>query len=125
MRHTFVLLCFSAALSVNAQRVLHFTATSGYDHGTRDVSFAMFTAIGDQLGAEVVNDATGATFSDANALAQFNAIIFSNTSGNDILDATQRANFEQWVTNGGHVLGIHAASDTYRHSSANGNNTGT
>ena len=125
MRHTFVLLCVCAALSGNAQRVLHFTATSGYDHGTRDVSFAMFTSIGDQLGAEVVNDATGATFSDANTLAQFNAIIFSNTSGNDILDAAQRANFEQWVANGGHVLGIHAASDTYRHSSANGNNTGT
>jgi type 1 glutamine amidotransferase len=29
------------------------------------------------------------------------------------------------VNAGGHVLGIHAASDTYRHSTANGANTGT
>lgn len=58
-------------------------------------------------------------------MAQFDAIIFSNTSGNAILNADQRANFVQWVADGGHVLGIHAASDTYRHSTANGNNTGT
>ncbi|MBL7952682.1 MAG: ThuA domain-containing protein [Flavobacteriales bacterium] len=125
MRNTISLLCVAAALSVNAQRVLHFTATSGYDHGTRDASFAMFTSIGNELGIEVVNDATGTTFSDATVLAGFDAIIFSNTSGNNILDATQRANFEAWVSAGGHVLGIHAASDTYRHNTANGNNTGT
>jgi len=125
MRNTLFLVSVAATLSVNAQRVLHFTATSGYDHGTRDVSFAMFTSIGNEIGAEVVNDPTGTTFSDASTLAEFDAIIFSNTSGNNILDATQRANFEQWVNDGGNVLGIHAASDTYRHSTANGNNTGT
>lgn len=125
MRNTISLLCVAASLFVNAQRVLHFTATSGYDHGTRDVSFAMFTSIGNEIGAEIVNDPTGTTFSDASALGEFDAVIFSNTSGNNILDATQRANFEQWVADGGDVLGIHAASDTYRHSTANGNNTGT
>ncbi len=125
MRNTISLLCVAATVPVNAQRVLHFTATSGYDHGTRDVSFALFTSIGNEIGAEVVNDPTGTTFSDAGALAEFDAIIFSNTSGNNILDATQRVNFENWVNAGGDVLGIHAASDTYRHSTANGNNTGT
>lgn len=114
-----------ATVGAHGQRVLHFTTTSGYDHGTRDVSFTMFTSIGNEIGAEVVNDATGTTLSDASALAQFDAIIFGNTSGNNILDATQRANMEAWVNAGGHVMGIHAASDTYRHSSANGYNTGT
>lgn len=125
MRNTLFLLSVAATLLGNAQRVLHFTATSGYDHGTRDVSFALFTSIGNEIGAEVVNDPTGATFSDALTLAEFDAIVFSNTSGNNILDATQRANFEQWVNEGGNVLGIHAASDTYRHGTANGSNTGT
>jgi len=69
--------------------------------------------------------AKGDPFSDPGTLAQYAVIIFSNTSGNAILDEGQRANFEQWVANGGRVLGIHAASDTYRHSTANGNNTGT
>lgn len=125
MRNSIALLCVAATSMAHAQRVLHFTATSGYDHGTRDVSFALFTGIATELGIDVVNDPIGTVLSDASALGEFDAIIFSNTSGNDILDATQRANFEQWVNAGGHVMGIHAASDTYRHSTANGNNTGT
>jgi len=119
-----VALLFASGVCAQS-KVLHFTKTSGFDHGTRDVSFALFTSIGNEIGAEVVNDPTGATFSDPVTLAEFDVIVFSNTSGNNILDATQRANFEQWVNDGGNVLGIHAASDTYRHSTANGNNTGT
>ena len=107
------------------QRVLHFTKTSGFDHNTREVSFAKFQSIAADLGVEVDDDATGVTFSDPSALALYDVIVFANTSGNAILDATQRANFEAYIANGGSMLGIHAASDTYRHSTANGNNTGT
>ncbi|MBK9760712.1 MAG: ThuA domain-containing protein [Flavobacteriales bacterium] len=85
----------------------------------------MFTGIGSELGSEAINDPLGATFSDPTALAEFDVVVFSNTSGNNILDAGQRANFEQWVQSGGSILVIHAATDTYRHSPANGNNTGT
>lgn len=109
---------------LQAQQVLHFTATSGFDHGTRDVSLAMFEDIASELGLTVINAPNGASFPDATALADMDVIIFSNTSGNNILTAQQRADLENWVANGGHVLGIHAASDTYRHSTANGNNTG-
>lgn len=109
----------------SAQHVLHFTRTSGWDHQTRDVSFAMFQGIADELQVQVDNDATGEAFSDAATLDQYSAIVFSNTSGDAILNEQQRTNFEAWVANGGHVMGIHAASDTYRHSAANGGNTGT
>lgn len=111
--------------SVHARSILHFTSTSGFDHNTRGVSHTMFQTIADELGLTVVDDDPGNSFSDPFTLAQYDVIVFSNTSGNDILNAQQRANFEQWVANGGHVLGIHAASDTYRHSTANGSNTGT
>lgn len=110
---------------LHAQQVLHFTATSGFDHGTRQASFALFTDIGAAHGWTIVGDDDGHSFDSPATLAQFDAVIFSNTSGDQILDAAQRANFEQWAANGGHVLGIHAATDTYRHSTANGNNTGT
>jgi type 1 glutamine amidotransferase len=113
-------------LTVMAQpRILHFTRTSGYDHGTRTASFAMFQSIALELGATVDDDQSGDPFSDPTTLAEYDVIVFSNTSGNAILNAPQRAHFEAWVANGGHVMGIHAASDTYRHSTANGNNTGT
>lgn len=106
-------------------RILHFTRTSGFDHGTRAVSFAMFQGIALELGATVDDDQSGDPFSDSATLSEYDVIIFSNTSGNAILSAQQRSHFEDWVANGGHVLGIHAASDTYRHSTANGGSTGT
>jgi len=125
MRLSNLLLFFLTVFTVQAQSVLHFTRTSGYDHNTRNQSFALFTAIGGEIGVTVVDDPTGDQFSDLSTLLQFDVIVFSNTSGAAILDATQRNNFEAYVANGGSVLGIHAASDTYRHSAANGNNTGT
>ncbi len=109
---------------VQAQRVLHFTKTSGFDHGTREVSFSMFTSIGSEIGAEVIDDADGSSFNDLATLAEFDVVVFANTSGNAILDEQQRSNFETWIAQGGHLMGIHAATDTYRHSSANGADTG-
>lgn len=84
----------------------------------------MFGSIGSELMIDVDDDASGATFSDPMALSSYDVIVFSNTSGNAILDAEQRTNFEAWMAGGGRVMGIHAASDTYRHSTSNGNNTG-
>ncbi len=72
----------------------------------------------------VVNDLDGSSFDSLSSLLNYDLIIFSNTSGSSILDSSQRANFEQYIQNGGNLLGIHAASDTYRHSTANGSNTG-
>ncbi len=106
-------------------RILHFTRTSGYDHGTRTVSYAMFQSIAQEVGCSVDDDQSGDPFSDPATLSEYDVIIFSNTSGNAILSPQQRSNFEDWVANGGRVMGIHAASDTYRHSTANGVNTGT
>ena len=126
MRLATLLLAFCTGITLFSQpRVLHFTSTSGFDHGTRNVSYAMFQSISTEIGATVDDAPTADVFSDPGSLAQFDAIVFSNTSGNAILDTDQRTNFENWITSGGHVLGIHAASDTYRHSTANGNNTGT
>lgn len=118
------LLVVAASASAQSTRVLHFTRTSGYDHNTRAVSNAMLQSIAVLMDISVDDDATGDPFNSLAALGQYSAIIFANTSGNAILDAQQRANFEQWVANGGHVMGIHAASDTYRHSTANGGSTG-
>lgn len=85
----------------------------------------MFQSIAQEVGVSVDDDQSGDPFSDPASLSEYDVIIFSNTSGNAILSAQQQSNFEAWVANGGHVMGIHAASDTYRHSTANGSNTGT
>ncbi len=118
------LLSYTLWMSASGQNILHYTETSGFDHGTRDVSFGMFQDIATAHGLNVVNDNDGEAFSDLASLQQFTAIIFSNTSGAALLDIDQRANFEAYIASGGSAMGIHAASDTYRHSTANGNNTG-
>ena len=105
--------------------VLHYTETSGYDHNTRSQSLAMVQSIGSTHGFTVVTDDDGSEFNSLANLQQYAVVIFSNTSGDNILNATQRANFEAYINAGGSYLGMHAASDTYRHSTANGSNTGT
>jgi len=119
-----MVLCLSG-FNVIAQNVLHFTATSRYDHGTRQVSLSMFQDLCSQIGCTVTDDPLGDQFNTLAQLSQYQVVVFSNTSGNGILSSEQRNIFEQWVSAGGNVLGIHAASDTYRHSTSNGNNTGT
>ncbi|MEM6264601.1 MAG: ThuA domain-containing protein, partial [Bacteroidota bacterium] len=101
-------------------KVLHYTETSGYDHRTRNESLSMFQNLGTSNNFSVVNDNTGATFNSLTDLQAYQVIIFSNTSGNTILTAAQRANFEAYMESGGGFVGLHAASDTYRHSSADG-----
>jgi type 1 glutamine amidotransferase len=118
-----LLLCSSTFGQVT--KVLHYTETSGYDHQTRSVSYAMFEQIGADHGFLVDDDSTGAAFDSHANLQQYDAIIFSNTSGNAILSTLQQQNFEQYMDNGGALIGIHAATDTYRHSTANGNSTGS
>ena len=119
---TFNLTVYS--LFAQSFRVLHYSETSGYDHQTRSVSLSMFQDIALANNFLVDDDLTGDAFNSLSNLEQYALVVFSNTSGDAILDANQRANFEAYINDGGSYLGIHAASDTYRHSSANGANTG-
>lgn len=127
MRKTFlsVFLAFllfpAVSVSQNTYQVLHYTETSGYDHLTRSNSLSMFQSFANIV---VTDDQTGDEFDTLSNLTQYDLVVFSNTSGNAILDSTQRSNFEQYIQQGGSLLGIHAATDTYRHSSANGTGTG-
>src|SRR5215207_5263216 len=118
MKCMLFVLVLARCIDLSGQNVLHYTETSGYDHATRDVSLAMFQAIAAEHGLSVTHDIDGSSFNSLGSLQAFGAVIFSNTSGDGILDATQRANFEAYIAGGGNVLGIHAASDTYRHSTA-------
>lgn len=124
-----LLLCISMSAWANhliAQdfRILHYTQTTGWDHGTADESLQMFQELGVANNFAVEQDVDGTSFNDLATLQQYDVIVWSNTSGSYNLDATQRANFEAYIQGGGSYLGIHAASDTYRHSTANGGDTG-
>lgn len=123
--HRIVLLFVMMPVILQAQQVLHYSETSGFDHNTRAASLTMFNDLGAVDGYSVVDDQDGSEFNSLTGLLQYAAVIFSNTSGDAILDSLQRTNFESYINAGGSALGIHAASDTYRHSTANGSNTGS
>ncbi len=106
-------------------KVLHYSETSGFDHGTRNNSYTMFKEIGQNNEFTVDHDQTGKKFNSLDSLQQYEVVVFANTSGESILNAKQRDNFEVYIQSGGALLGIHAGSDTYRHSTANGTKTGT
>jgi len=118
----FFLLNFSAISQVT--HILHYTETSGYDHQTRQVSYDMFSQMGIQNGFLVDNDSTGDAFNTLSNLQQYDVVVYANTTGDAILDSNQQQNFVQYIGNGGNLIGIHSATDTYRHSTANGTNTG-
>ena len=98
MRSTISLLIVLFCCSLHAQSILHFTRTSGWDHNTREQSFALFTDIANEIGVSVVDDATGDQFTDLATLLQFDVILFSNTSGDAIL-TTETQNFEAFIAN--------------------------
>ncbi len=106
-------------------KILHYTETSGYDHNTRQVSLAMLQNLGLNHGFTVDNDTDGSSFDSLSTLLQYAVVVFASTSGDNILTASQRSNFESYINAGGSFAGIHSASDTYRHSTADGVNTGT
>ncbi|GAB3860744.1 hypothetical protein GCM10027610_102170 [Dactylosporangium cerinum] len=93
-----------------AYDVLVFSKTAGFRH---DAIPAGIQAIRD-LGA--ANNFTVTATEDAGAfttgnLAQYETVVFLNTTG-DVLNDTQQTAFESYIRGGGGYVGVHAAADT-------------
>ncbi|GAA0730223.1 hypothetical protein GCM10009430_41270 [Aquimarina litoralis] len=113
-----LLVQFSYAQDFN---VLVFHETNGFRHtGAINASIAMLEDLGANADHDTwsVDDTRDASvFTDQN-LANYDVIIFSNTSGGDLLDDNQKNAMETFIQNGGGFVGFHAASDTYRGTNA-------
>lgn len=94
-----------------AFKVLVFSATAGYRHASITNGIALIQALGttNNFGVDTTEDAT--RFTDAN-LAQYRAIVFLNTTGDVLTNATQLNALQHYVEAGGGWVGVHAASDT-------------
>lgn len=92
-------------------RVLIFTETRGFRHNSIPDAIAALEALADSAGIEtdLAGDSSG-VFTDAN-LANYDAVIWSSTTG-DVLNNDEQAAFERYIRAGGGYMGIHAASDT-------------
>ncbi|MFG6444521.1 ThuA domain-containing protein [Microbacterium sp. P07] len=91
-------------------RVLVFSKTAGFRHGSIPAGVAAIEKLGVDNGFDVDATEDATTFTDDN-LAQYDAVIWLSTTG-DVLTADQQAAFERYIQAGGGYAGIHAASDT-------------
>lgn len=110
-----VLLLLSLSACFNApdeQRILVFTKTEGFRHGSIDAGIEALRSIGSAHGF-VVDTTESAAYFTEDSLKRYEAVVFLNTSG-DVLSFAQQADFERYVQAGGGFVGIHAAADTER-----------
>lgn len=90
-------------------RVLVFTRTQGFAHGSISDGVAMIQAIG--LAEPFDVDETDQTdVFTPSGLAAYDVVIWLSTTG-DVLDETEQAAFEGYIQSGGGYVGIHAAAD--------------
>jgi type 1 glutamine amidotransferase len=105
-----ILLCVLSASSQTKPKVLCFTRTQGFDHGTRTVSDSLIMALGAKNGFDVdTTDDTAGYFKDAK-LKEYKAVCFVNVTGNIFNDSTKAA-FQRYFTAGGGFVGMHACAD--------------
>ncbi|MFC4095937.1 ThuA domain-containing protein [Euzebyella saccharophila] len=91
-------------------KVLVFTKTAGFRHGSIEKGVVTFQALAQSNDFEVIRTENSGDFNTTN-LSQYKVVVFLNTTG-DILNNTQQAAFENYIQSGGSFMGVHAATDT-------------
>jgi len=95
------------------RRLLVFTLTKGFAHGSIPIAAETLVRMGEQTGAwEAVVSADAAMFAPR-SLAGFDAVAFDNTTGTLFEDPELRQSLLDFVAGGGGIVGIHAATDCF------------
>ena len=91
-------------------RVLVFSRTKGFRHGSIPDGIAAVTALGAKHGFAVEATEDPTLFTDQ-TLSRFAAVVFMSTTG-DVLDSAQQAAFQRYIRAGHGYVGVHSATDT-------------
>jgi type 1 glutamine amidotransferase len=94
----------------DSSSLLIFTKTEGYRHQSIPEGVNAIEEIASQNDISTVHT-EDVTYFQPDSLANFDIVLFLNTTGN-ILNEKQQTAFKQFIQNGGGFVGIHAASDT-------------
>ncbi len=94
--------------------ILVFSKTTGFRHGASiDASKAVLEALAKKNNWFLYQTEEGGVF-NTEQLSKFSTVIFNNSTGEVINDEQKKA-LEQFVENGGGLLGIHGAGDNSHH----------
>ncbi|MDX6740611.1 ThuA domain-containing protein [Actinocorallia sp. A-T 12471] len=90
--------------------VLVFSKTAGFRHDSIAAGTQAIRDLGAANSFTVTATEDAANFTTGN-LAQYEAVVFLNTTG-DALNGAQQTAFESYIRGGGGYVGVHAAADT-------------
>ncbi|MBB4912806.1 ThuA domain-containing protein [Actinophytocola algeriensis] len=90
--------------------VLVFSRTTGFRHDAIPAGIGLIRELGSANSFTVTATEDSARFTTAN-LAQYETVVFLNTTG-DVLNSSQQSAFESYIRGGGGYVGIHSAADT-------------
>ncbi len=99
----------AAATPVSLNRILIFSKTKGYRHGSIPAGIRLLTQLGRENGFAVDTTEDATKFNEAN-LKRYGAVVWMSTTG-DVLDDVQQAQFQRYIQAGGGYVGVHAATD--------------
>ena len=118
------LICFLIFVSALSQqkKILVYHETNGFRHNSIDSGIDMFKALAAKDNDRwLIDDSDNSNVFTTSNLAQYDAVVFLNTSGQDetdfrgdLLTDSEKSAFEAFIESGKGFIGIHAASDTYR-----------
>ncbi len=104
-----LVLTLAAANAAAQDRVLVFSKTAGFRHGSIADGIAMLQSQAAANGFIVEATEDAGAFNATN-LARFRAVVWLSTTG-DVLNDTQQSAFQTWLEAGGGYVGVHAAAD--------------
>ncbi|MBL7698053.1 MAG: ThuA domain-containing protein [Chitinophagaceae bacterium] len=110
----FAVLTFSFFISVAqqpAKKVLVYSGVNRYYHQSIPAGQAALQNIGKELNIHVDTTSDPKYFTEE-LLKNYAAVVFLSTSGNNLLDTSQKADFERFIQAGGGYMGIHGAAAT-------------
>lgn len=98
----------------NQPAVLLFSKTTGFRHsGSIDASKPVFADLAKKNDWFIYETEEGGIF-NVEQLSKFKTVIFNNSTGRVLNDEQQKA-LEQYVENGGNLIGIHGSGDNSHH----------
>jgi len=100
----------SCTTPVKEKKVLVFSKTEGFRHGSIATGISALQKMGSESGF-IVDTTENANFFSEEKLKTYSAVVFLNTTG-DVLNQTQQSHFERYIQAGGGFVGVHAATDT-------------
>ncbi|GAA4729477.1 ThuA domain-containing protein [Flavisolibacter ginsenosidimutans] len=111
MKPVFLLFFLFVSLLAVAQKpkLLVFSKTAGYHHASIAAGIVAIQKIGNEKGFAVDTTTNAALFTKKN-LKQYAALIFLSPTGN-VFDTMQKQALQNYIENGGGLVGIHSATD--------------